>query len=170
MIVLKSVEGVIMEYDSIALRVASRHVDSFGQESDLIMALHYEAMECLDCEAFLKLGIDAYQWIIDADRDFRKAICKSPESVDFARIEAYLNELCRAWISRSEEAVERIKTQMERGHIVGNAAEFFRCREEMNSIVRFGEAWKNEPLVDAMAALAAQAAKEHADGETAEFV
>lgn len=160
----------MMEYDSIALRAASRHVDSFGQESDLIMALHYEAMECLDCEAFLKLGIDAYQWIIDADRDLRKAICKSPESVDFARIEAYLHELCRTWISRSEEAVARIKVQIERGHSVGNADEFFRCRDEMTAIMRFDESWKNEQLVDAVAARAEQAAKEHAHGETAEFV
>ena len=49
--------------ENIILQVARGRVDKYAGESVDLMRQHAEAMECRDCEDYLKRGIDAFKWV-----------------------------------------------------------------------------------------------------------
>lgn len=159
-----------MSYDSIALRAASRHVRDFSDEN--LMALHYEAIDCWDCEAFLQLGIDAFDWIITADQHLRRLIYVGQVEVDFDSCEEQLLSACKQWLVKSSEAIEWLQKHETSGNRVKNAERFRTCYEEMIAIVKFYSTEENavEKLPPAIEQLAEQARGELANGETAEFI
>ena len=66
---------------ALVLQTAKRHVKHFVDESN-VMRDHHEAMDCFDCQAFLQLGIDTYDWIVRADQVIRSAELSSQMEYD----------------------------------------------------------------------------------------
>lgn len=157
--------------DTLAIRTARRHVDSFTDESEEVMRLHpeanEEANECVDCEAFLQLGIDAFDWLVRADIEIRKVIYRGrvqyePEA---AKI---IQDLLVDWLKPCKVADEWIAVQLKRGYKVDNLERFRECEKEVRAIV--GSQERNHSMSDALRKLRDEALIEHRDGQTSEFV
>jgi len=149
----------------LALREARRHVRSFADESELLPE-HEGATECLDCEAFLQVGIDAFHWLIRADETIRLATYRRLLTHN-PRVEQSLHSLARAWLQSSEAANRWIEFHQQRGERLENLDEFCKCEAEMRAMVR---AQGGDTMTDAMRALRDSAVAEHRNGETADFV
>ncbi len=50
--------------DYLAFRTASRHVQAFSDESEGVLKQRAEATECRDCEYFLQLATDTFDWLM----------------------------------------------------------------------------------------------------------
>ncbi len=152
--------------DLLAFRFAREHVDAFESESDDLMKHHRAAMECRDCEAILQLGIDAFQWLVRADETIRAAIFSEAAEQD-DEIDVATNQLFRGWLVSSERIRVLITMTLERGYVPDNLEEFRRCQAEVAAIVRsLDSAELTRPMCD----LRDAALREHADGETSEFL
>jgi hypothetical protein len=147
------------------LRVARRRLKSFADESKLIDG-HRQAMERLDCEAFLQLGIDAYDWLVRADQAIRKAMLAGGEEHS-PRTEQALENLFRAWLEPCKLANKWITSIGKRGQSPENLARFRECETEVRAIVRFLD---DDMMTDAMRAMRDEAISEHESGQTAEMV
>jgi hypothetical protein len=148
----------------LALREARRHVCTFTDEAE-IMRNHREAMECHDCEAFLQLGIDAFNWLVRADQTIRKAVFSGGEYD--AEADEAIQELFKAWLKPCAFANQWIAVQEQRHYHLANLEEFRKCEQEVRSIVK---AMEKDELTDAMRELRDSAVMEHRNGETAEFI
>jgi hypothetical protein len=151
--------------DVLALRQARRHVENFNDELKL-MTQHREAMDCLDCEAFLQVGIDAYTWLVRADETIRKAIYLELAEYD-PKTGSCIQELFRAWLNPCSFAHWWIDQQLKRGFQVDNLKEFRECENQVRAIVN---SFDSDALTDPMRGLRDSAVTEHSNGETAEFV
>src|SRR5437870_5523947 len=89
--------GFTMQIDNFVVQNAQEHVRSFETAPAELMARHKEAMECRDCEAFLQMGIDAFDWILRADRAIRMEIYRGERQFD-AAVEKLLHGLCKTWL------------------------------------------------------------------------
>jgi hypothetical protein len=148
----------------LVLRTARRHVASFADECEIVSD-HRQAMECLDCEALLQLGIDAFDWLVRADQDFRKAVF---EGIDYeADVDEAIRELFKAWLKTCEQANPWIAVQQQRGYALANLEHFRKCEREVRAIVK---AMGADEMSDGMRGLRDQALAEHRNGETAEFI
>jgi hypothetical protein len=151
--------------EMLAYKMARQHVDSFEQESAL-MREHQEAMDCRDCEAFLKIGIDAYRWLVFADEQIRRAVYRGDADVDH-RLHEAVEQLFIAWLRPCQLAEEWIGLQEKRGFEVDNLGDFRRCEEECRAIVK---SLSDDELTDSVRKLRDEALTELRDGQTAEFV
>lgn len=133
------------------------------------MRQHRQAMDCRDCESFLQLGIDAFDWIVRADQVLRGAMYQGFEGFDHNEAEDAIRALCRSWLAPCTRANEWAVVQNQRDFRVDNLDRFRQCCAEMQAIVNAQDA-KEEPLPDALADLQDEAIQEHLNGETAEFV
>jgi hypothetical protein len=165
----RSLREVRHEMANLALRTAEQHVRNYERESTELMARQHEAMECLDCEAFLQLGIDAFDWLIRADRAIRSGIHRGTVEHD-PSIEESLLRLCKAWLGPCENANQWARQQQSRGFVLENLGRFQECCEEMRAIVKAGESGQGEMLPPGASAIRDKAIAEHAHGETAPFV
>jgi hypothetical protein len=156
-----------MAAESLAFRTAKQHVQTFSDESSALMKAHAEAMDCRDCEAFLQLGIDAFEWLMRADRIYRMDIYRGEGQHD-ATVENALRALCKAWLEPCAFADRWIEAQRTRGFVIDNLVRFRQCVDEMAAIV---EAWDGDTsLPQPIADLRDAAIIEHRNGETAEFI
>ncbi len=166
---LGSGKAIKMVIDNLTLRTAQKHVKNFGDETSGLLAEHRQALDCLECEAFLQLGIDAFHWVMRADQAFRESIADG--KLEFQeQIEDALRLLCRAWLNPCALAEPWIAQQQGQGYELDNLAEFRHCRTEMQAIVDSFQETGPAELPAAMARMQDQALSEHANGETAEFV
>ncbi len=149
----------------LALREARRHVRSFADESELLPE-HGAPADCLDCEAFLQVGIDAFHWLVRADETIRLAIYRGQLAHDPALDEA-LAALARAWVAVAGAADRHIAQHQQQEAKLANLAEFRRCEAEMQAMV---QSRQSDEMTDAMRALRDGAIEEQRRGETAEFV
>lgn len=156
--------------NSLTLRTAEGHIECYERESGL-MAQHAEAMECWECEAFLQLGIDAFAWIMRADRQFRMAIYRGEKEFN-PEAEKSLHALCKNWLGAPcELAVLLIEAQRTRGYEIDNLEDFQRCVVEMTAIVKAGEEGDDHTtLPKHISGYRDEAADEHRNGQTAEFI
>ncbi len=120
--------------ESFPLRIARQRVECFERESGELMKQHYEAMDCRDCETFLQLGIEAYDWLIRADIAIRKSIASGQADYD-PEIERGLETLFREWLNPCDKVEQWIAVQHGRDYTVDNLDEFRKCREEVVAIV-----------------------------------
>lgn len=127
---------------------------------------HREAMDCRDCEAFLQLGIDAFNWLVRADKLLRKAECAN-HAENAAKVHNCIQTLLIAWLETCDAANKWVREQLRRGFTVDNLDEFRKCEEEVRAIV---DSFENDSLTDAMCDLRDASLVEHRNGETAEFV
>ena len=158
-----------MGTDTLDYRTAQKHVQNYKKESEVLMQAHQEAMNCRDCEAFLQLGIDAFRWIIRADRVIRKAVYKGVTEYD-SDLDDQIAFLCREWLAPCEFAEKWVAKQLEREYQLENLVEFRKCCEEMQAIVEAQGQSDGEPLPTAMIELRDKAIDEYLNGQTSEFV
>ncbi len=156
-----------MDYNNLAYRNAQKHVEFYSEESSLMKA-HAEAMDCRDCEAFIQMGIDAFHWLIRADRVYRTAVYRG-EIQYMPEFEKMLTELCQKWLEPCEAADGWIEKQRTKGFTIDNLAEFRECTEEMLAIVESAEPGDNQ-LPESVAALQDAAVEEYRNGKTSEFI
>jgi hypothetical protein len=149
----------------LALREARRHVRSFADESELL-ADHADPAQCVDCDALLQVGIDAFHWLVRADETIRLAIYRGQVAHD-SLVEGALAALARAWLNTCGAANGLIALHLGQGDSLSNLAEFRRCEAEMRAMV---DSWRTDEITDAIRALRDGAIEEHRRGETAEFV
>lgn len=159
-----------MSQQSLTIRTAQKHVKNYSGECDALMKEHRAAMYCRDCEAFLLLGIDAFDWLIRADKSLRSDLAEDA-SFDCDNIFQRLESDCRQWLKTSELAESWIRDNEKNGYQVDKSDQFRKCYSEMRSIVAFFDAdAENGVLPDAMAKLRDEALSEHANDQTAEFL
>ncbi len=158
-----------MLIESLAYQNARTHVQAFVFQGEELMDRHNAAMECQDCEAFLQMGIESFDWIIRADNSLRAAAAAGKfaftEEVDLA-----FKWLAKAWLKPCTFAEQLIRTQTERNFQLENLAEFQKCCEEMRAIVAFNEQGNDEVLPEALMPIRNQAILELKHGQTSEFL
>jgi hypothetical protein len=125
-------------------------------------------MDCRDCEAFLQLGIDAFEWIMRADRVLRSAAATGEFNYS-KTVDKGFRILCEDWLRPCDFAIKWIAKHAELGYEVENRTRFLTCYEEMVAIVESGDENGRE-LAAAMRELRDQAVNEHLNGQTAEFI
>ena len=158
-----------MNAESLAFRTAKKHAVSYSEESAALMASHAEAMDCRNCEAFLQMGIDTFEWLMRADRVYRMAMYRGEVGHD-AELEDALAHLCEGWLKPCEFAEQWIEKQLTNGYQIDNLKDFRRCVEEMSAIVESNRQHGDQELPERVAELRDAAIQEHRNGETAEFV
>lgn len=149
-------------------RNAREHIRAFAGEGDCLIDRHNEAMECRDCEAFLQMGIDAFNWLVKADLVLRKAAADGDFSYT-QDVDEKLKHLAKWWLRPTKVAEEWIKVQQQRGYSLENLQEFRKCCEEIRAIVAFNEL-EGEELPATLIPLRDSAIAEQLNGETAEFL
>lgn len=154
----------------LAFRTAEKHVRNYEQETRDLIAEHREAMDCRDCEAYLQIGIDAFNWLIRADQSLRRAAAEGNEDAYSPEVAAAFGRHCKAWLASCERASEWIARHRDREYEIENLAALRKCCEEMQAIVDFYDAERSESLPPQMAVLRDEALAEFRNGETAEFV
>ena len=152
--------------ESLEMRIARRHADEY----DEIVAQSDEARDCQDCEACLKLGIQAFDWILGADESYRKGVYEGKCGYD-KEIEEALGDLIRRWHQRCGQVLKWARHHVSLGFDVAHLADFERRCKESEAIVESltepeGDRIMSEPLI----LLQDKALEEHGDGQTAEFV
>jgi hypothetical protein len=126
-----------MSLSQLIIRTAQKHVKNYEAETAVMMA-HYQAMECLDCEAYLDLGIDAFGWIIKATKDVRKSALKSDDDgIDEA--EKLLRMLRKIWLGPCDWAEQWAELQIQRGFALPNLEKFRQCSKAMRQLVESDE-------------------------------
>lgn len=157
-----------MKFDLLAMRTAKKHVDNYVHEHNSVMQRHYEAMDCRDCEDFLKLGIDAFNWVINADCRLRIAVGEG--AVDDAdELEEMLEELCKGWLAPCDFAEAWIARLDSKKYVPDNLDEFRKCCERMKGIVKSFVFNDVEELPPGLAILQAKALEQIANGQTTSF-
>ncbi len=155
-----------MANQSLILRTAKRHIRNYNRETDGLMDAHREAMECLDCEAFLQLGIDAYAWLRRATKELRTSeIGMSPESI--VESEETVRRLRILWMQPCECAEEWVAIQRSRDYKVSNLEEFRECcqkvRQTVDEAEKMQQLAKRVPSMDDLATIAVDPPKEWTD-------
>lgn len=156
--------------DTISLEAAKKSAAQYAAvfHEDL-MKRHRAAMNCWECESFLQLGINTFDWLLRADRELRMLAFQTNSDVP-SEIKEAIESNCRAWLEPCEFAEQWVLELARSGHRPENLDEFRRCCEEMRAIVEFFDS----PTADAqlpggLADLRNQAVEEQRNGETAEF-
>ncbi len=119
--------------ESIAFRSAKRHVKTFARTSKLMQA-HREAMDCRNCEDFLQLGVDAYEWLKRAEEALRENLYKGRRRNDPKLSEAF-DMMYNTWLWPVEFADEWIAKQIHKGYIPDNLENFRKACDEVRDIV-----------------------------------
>jgi hypothetical protein len=122
--------------NNVALDLARHRVQAYADESVGLMAQHTEAMDCRDCEDFLKLGVDAFQWLTRAD-DMLSAAAHDG-LLDFTpELRAALGELYESWLRPCDAAERWIATLEQAGFTPEHLAEFrAACEVARNNVER----------------------------------
>ncbi len=93
-----------------------------------------KAMECLDCEAVLQLGIDALRWLDRADLHIRKVIETGQVEFD-EQVDTVIKDLYEAWLAPCEMVNQWIDVQIARSFTLNNLDEFRECESEVRAVV-----------------------------------
>ncbi|HVA50529.1 MAG TPA: hypothetical protein VNH11_29560 [Pirellulales bacterium] len=149
-----------MLLDNLAFRTARAWVHSFTGEYDELAARHQAAMDCLHCEAFLQLGIDAFHWLNRADQQLRQEIYAGRLEYD-AEVDEALGTLYRLWLRPYEDAEKWVAIQERRGYKIDNLELFRDCFREVRSLVDSGDEIAGE-----LAAIRDQAIEAHRSGDS----
>jgi hypothetical protein len=149
---------------TLAFRNASRHVRRYTNESADLMRRHAEAIDCRDCEDFLQLGIDAFDWLNRADESIRRAILSGRAEYD-PKVERTLLVMYTRWLKPCEHAEKWIAVQEKRGFRVENVERFRECCAEVRAMVEDSSLLDNDTIIN----LRDDAVDAYLKGETLEF-
>jgi len=153
-----------------ALRTAKQYVENFAKDFDeQLISDHQDAIECFDCEDFIRTGVDAYRWLILADQRFRRLILerKIDEPVQ-EKISELLERLIRSWHATSLVVDQRLATLLAKGFEV-DVGEFRDCEHQIKAMVEFLDA-ESSAVTEPLQQLCDRADEEHRSGQTAEFI
>jgi hypothetical protein len=120
----------ILDY---SLGLATKHITEYC-DKDAVIAEHREAMKCCDCEDFLRLGIEAHDWLAQADRTLRQAAAQGLDVA--AEANGVLETLYREWLRPCAHAEEQIRQCEVRGYCPGNLGAFRKAREHVEQQIR----------------------------------
>src|SRR5438105_3210980 len=99
--------------DNLTYRTARSHVHTFSSEMEELLARHVEAMECLDCERYLQLGIEAFEWLARAEADYNRKTSSETASHE-PDVEATIKALYRQWFRTCQGALDRVNVFLAR--------------------------------------------------------
>ncbi|MBA3485105.1 MAG: hypothetical protein H0T51_25190 [Pirellulales bacterium] len=117
------------------LEIARAAMASYhGISTDDVMKDHHEAMDCRNCEAFIQLGINAYNWLMRADCAYRQAVYDDPSCYD-AAFDAVIHESLKQWLGESQRAEKWVAVQVKRGFGIDGLQEFRNICSEVRSIL-----------------------------------
>ena len=89
----------------LSLQFAKRFVEQYEGRYDEIMRRHFVAMECRDCEEFLRQGLNAFRWLRHAEETFRQAavenLCTTQEDVELLKKGMEAVNVLFAWLRRT---------------------------------------------------------------------
>jgi len=108
--------------------------DHVGMFSDQVMRAHEEAMDCRDCEDFLKMGIEAFRWIERAHNNIYQSIYDGDTVFDH-ELDESLTKLYESWLTPCAHAEKWIAVQVSRGYYPDNLTEFRTCQENARDIL-----------------------------------
>lgn len=120
--------------ENLALKIAHRRVHAYADESDELMQRHAEAMECRNCEAFLKMGIDAFKWVRRAEETIREADYEGISELT-PEVQKALDLLYTAWMNPCEFAERWILSLANRGYVPENLEKFRNACEEAEGTI-----------------------------------
>lgn len=120
--------------DSLAYRHAHKLVGDYKTEAGDLMVEHRAAMDCRDCEDFLQLGIDSFDWITRAAGAVRSQAILSDDPV-FSQGESALKQLRSAWLEPCRFAEGWAALQLAQNYTVSNLEGFRDCCKKMQAIV-----------------------------------
>ena len=147
----------------IAFRAAKREVYLYRREfrrfrksqrsmararSEQLLKDHQEAMECRDCEDFLRLGIEAFQWLQKAHQSIQDDVYHGRSIFD-AHVEHAITKLYQRWLKPYSTAERWMKGLQGQGFELDNAVDFARCCQEASAILeerRMAEAARHARL------------------------
>lgn len=133
----------------IAFRAAKREVYLYRREfrrfrksqrslarnrTEQLLKDHQEAMECRDCEDFLRLGIEAFQWLQKAHQNIQDDVYHG-RSVYDEHVERAVTKLYQRWLKPYDTAQRWMKSLRDQGFELDNAVDFARCCHEASSIL-----------------------------------
>jgi hypothetical protein len=151
--------------ETLAFRHAEMLVKGYNDEADDLQSKHNEAMECRDCEDFLQLGIDAFDWLMRADTSIRTRVFRG--EVPYTKeIDEALWTLLETWRTPCDFALTWAEKQKKRGFHVENLVEFQKCCREVADMLTPDDQFFSH---DSLVALRDEALDEHAEGKTVEF-
>jgi len=133
----------------IAFRAAKREVYLYRREfrrfrksqrsiardrTEQLLKDHEEAMECRDCEDFLRLGIEAFQWLRKAHQNIQDDVYQG-RSVYDAHVEHAITKLYQRWLKPYNTAERWMKNLKDQGFELDKAVDFARCCHEASAIL-----------------------------------
>jgi hypothetical protein len=146
--------------------LAFGELESFG-EGDVVSQSR-EAMNCLDCEAWLCIGTDVFRFLNSIDERIRLAVYegKANSVIDIDQLDSTLLALVSCWLETANHAVRWIQKCEQYGFVVEGKLEFVACLKEARAYV--GEQ-RDDTLPQGLIEHRNLAVAEIKDGTTAEF-
>lgn len=157
-----------MVSDSLAFETANWHVEHFvASAARSQMELNRD-----DCDAFLRIGIEAFDWLCQVDEEVHRRLYAEAAGVDQDSTIARLQSLFRRWLEKRDVAEAWIERVERDGLQLENLARYRECCRSAAAIVRHFEAdfSQGEVLPGPVAKLMGEAIQEHLDGKTADFI
>jgi hypothetical protein len=152
---------------NLELAIARRQADDYDE---LVTQQSREACDCHDCESTMKLGVQVFDWIISADRTYRKDVFAGSGPYD-PEMEAALAELLRRWHRQCDRVIQWANHHVGLGFDVANLSDFKTRCEEASAMLKSLDDRENERIMsEPLILLRDKALEEHRDGQTAEFV
>ena len=121
----------------LAFANAKREVAYFSKEVDNLIAEHNNAMEACDCDLWLEIGINAFEWITRAEGTLRKAIYNGHEieTLNEETLSEALDVLYSSWMEPCAKTQKWMQVHEERGYKLENSSKFLECYESALEII-----------------------------------
>ena len=94
---------------------AQKRVKDF---QDVLTESQQSATDALDAEDWMQVGIDAFNWIMRADRKARLSIDVEERSSAWKVDAAVLETLCKAWLAVADRNADVIEKAKAAGHML----------------------------------------------------
>jgi hypothetical protein len=118
---------------SLAYRIAEKHLAAFATESQLLVA-NRATVNPADCEAIVQLGLDAFQWLMRADRAYRIAMFRGQIEHN-PELEKALHQDCSTWLEHASSTWRELQSGHAKELPLDNREALIRQIEEMTAIL-----------------------------------
>lgn len=147
------------------IRAASKNLEFYAISfEEHLMQDHKEAMECMDCETCIQLGLDAYKWLVRADEQFNQSVAQGIMEFD-KMIADTIENIYSIWYDLSNKMNTWIDLQITRGFELNNLRKFRECQRLVKAAIS-----ESDEMPKAIIDLRDSAIEEYDRGETSEFV
>lgn len=152
------------------LELARNSIDLFAKlDGEQIIAESRQAVDCMDCEAVIASGIQAFRVLEETDICLRNAIYSGRLNLDAETfdLDECMLQLVTSWLKPVAHVDGWVSKCLSNGYTVERIEEFRQCVLQAQGIVDFLSG--REPSVDLESAVR-QAIEEHTSGKTTEFI